>query len=897
MTAYLKDKIGRTVAALLLLLLPSGPISVKAGASLSGGRPEMEANKGLLVEEDSPAVTIEGKELCYSGVEPIYLTYVITALPDKGVLFRSGKIMNFANNYKFTQADIDAGLISYMPLKETSGQDGFSFTVGAGAGSVKGAFAIIIEPHNDPPELIANRGLGLNEGGAAVIKASVLETKDPDQKPSMLKYTLTAAPEHGRLYKNQTLLKEADYFTQEDINCQLVSYAHDGSETVSDGFGFTVADGSGGTVEETLFAINIKPVDDAPLINKCGPLSVMEGSPPVEISISSSDEEASPLSYAIDKAPEKGMLLKKGAALGEKGVFTQAELDSGLISYVPRAGLSGEDGFEFSVSDGHNGVSGIFRINITPANRAPVITSARNVSCAGGTADVVYTAEAADSNGDRISWSISGPDSALMDIDVLTGELRFIEPPLYFRPLDSDKNNAYEITLTASDGRLSSEAPIKITVEQCLYSSAAGVNAAAEDGGPIKVLIDGSALECGTLRCGTDEAGRAEAEYILDSGKLAEALEGRPAGAVVLVPMTVGYDVAETVLTGDAMKLMGEREARLVLETSEAAYALPAERLDAAAAADRLGTETGGVEVAVKIARPEAGTAALIESAAEKEGCSIIIPATDFAIYCSGGGKTLKIDSFDGFVERLIALPDGVETNAVATGVTVRPDGTAYPVPTQLISIGGRSYAKLSSFTNSVYALVEHEVRFRDVEKHWARDLANEMGARMIFSGSKDGRFEPDRPMTRAEFAAVMVRALGLAPRPGKSSFGDVSPEDWYCGYIETAVGCGLLYGYGDGTIGADEARAREQEMTMIARAMKLSGLAVKLDGKGISQIMTLYKDGFSTSRYAGESVAACVYFGLAEGDGEGRLRPKDFITRAEVAALVRRLLLKADLI
>ena len=92
------------------------------------------------------------------------------------------------------------------------------------------------------------------------------------------------------------------------------------------------------------------------------------------------------------------------------------------------------------------------------------------------------------------------------------------------------------------------------------------------------------------------------------------------------------------------------------------------------------------------------------------------------------------------------------------------------------------------------------------------------MGSRMVVTGVGDNNYEPNRNITRAEFATIIVRALGLAPGTGSSGFDDVSTAGWYCGYINTAVDYGIVTGYGDGTFGPNEPITREQAMTMIAR-------------------------------------------------------------------------------
>ncbi len=902
MSTALKRKLARAAALLmpLMIILP-GPYAARAGDGLRNSRPVISVNKGLTVDEDSPEIAIRSSELKSVDEDSDRLIYTLTSAPAKGVLYRSRKVMNAVTNSRFTQEDIDAGLLTYMPLEGAEGQDSFAFTVSDSAETVAGVFKIYITPKNHPPVLAANKGAAVDEGGGVTLSKALLEAADKDQSPSQLIFTLTAAPSHGKLYANKAELdvKNNSSFTQEDINGGALSYVNDGSDNTEDSFAFTVSDRAGGAIGETVFSIRVRIINDAPVIGACGPLTVTENSAAVPIKISSSDDEKETLSYTLAEAPAKGSLKNKktGAELSKGKSFTQAELDQGYIVYTPARGFIGSDKFSFEVSDGHNRTSGSFAITITPLNRAPEITSAKNVFCLSGAGGTAYAAKASDINGDKITWSISGKDSGLLDIDSVTGEVSFLEPPLYFRPLDSDKNNVYEVTITASDGKLKSEQAVKITVEQYLPASQGTTNGVSGSGGEACVIVNGSPLFAGVLDYKTGGEGGGAAAVSLDSETLLKALAAQPAGAELVVPISGEPEAASVVIAGDAVKGMAARETVLVVDAGIAVYTVPAAKIDIGAAAARLGAEPEDISVTVGISRAGGDTEALIESAAKEGGFKIAAPAVEFSIECAGGGHKYEVESFGGFVERLIAVPDGVDPRNITAGITIKTDGASCPVPAQLVSIGGRDYVKLSSFTNSAYALVSRKAEFKDMGGHWAKDAVNDLGSRMVVGGGEDGRFRPDEHMTRAELAAVLVRAMGLAPKPGKSSFTDVSAGDWYCGYLETAADCGLIYGYGDGSIGAGEAVTREQAMTMMARAMKLAGLYVKLDGNGISQLMTLYKDGFSTSRYAGESAALCLYFGVVTGDDGGMLRPKALITRAEAAVMIRRLLLKADLI
>ena len=161
----------------------------------------------------------------------------------------------------------------------------------------------------------------------------------------------------------------------------------------------------------------------------------------------------------------------------------------------------------------------------------------------------------------------------------------------------------------------------------------------------------------------------------------------------------------------------------------------------------------------------------------------------------------------------------------------------------------------------------------------------------------ENGNYNPDNDMTRAEFAATIVRALGLAPTTGASSFSDVNISAWYCGYVETASAYEIINGYGDGTFGPNDLITREQAMTMMSRAMGITGLDAELTDAAADQLLSAFSDRASVSVYAEGSIAACIKNEVVFGKTDDTIAPQDSITRAEVAVMVSRLLQKSELI
>ncbi len=99
-----------------------------------------------------------------------------------------------------------------------------------------------------------------------------------------------------------------------------------------------------------------------------------------------------------------------------------------------------------------------------------------------------------------------------------------------------------------------------------------------------------------------------------------------------------------------------------------------------------------------------------------------------------------------------------------------------------------------------------------------------------IFQGTDDGTFKPDNTITRAEVAAIIVRALDLDEQKGTTPFTDVPADHWAAGYINTAYAKGVINGCGDGTFLPGGEVTYEQAVKMIVAAL---GYTPKADKNG----------------------------------------------------------------
>lgn len=416
----------------------------------------------------------------------------------------------------------------------------------------------------------------------------------------------------------------------------------------------------------------------------------------------------------------------------------------------------------------------------------------------------------------------------------------------------------------------------------------------------IPIMVNGQTQQQAAIASTQNQDGKTVTIITLDTHKTVTLVNANTIGSTVTIPINnAAADVVVGQLSGDLVKAMESREAVIEIKTNNASYTLPAQQINIEAVLAQLGQDVklSDVKLNIEIAKTTGEMARIVEDTASKGNFTIVVPPLSFTVKATYGDKTLDVSKFNSYVERTVAIPDGVDPSKITTGIVVEPDGTVRHVPTQIIVIDGKYYAKINSLTNSTYSVIWNPMEFSDVESHWAKEAVNDMGSRLIVSGVGNGNFVPNKDITRAEFAAIIVRALGLKPGTGGNPFADVSNTAWYCDYIKTAVEYKIISGYGDSKFGPSDKITREQAMSMVARVMSITGLKVQFVDGEMDKLLAGFGDAAKSADYAKNSIAACVKTGIVSGRNGNMIAPKDNITRAEVAVILQRLLQKSGLI
>ena len=178
---------------------------------------------------------------------------------------------------------------------------------------------------------------------------------------------------------------------------------------------------------------------------------------------------------------------------------------------------------------------------------------------------------------------------------------------------------------------------------------------------------------------------------------------------------------------------------------------------------------------------------------------------------------------------------------------------------------------------------------FSDVPTtYWAAPYIAELTQRGVLEGFPGGTFQPDKPVTRAEFAGIVSKAFDQAKTRPALPFQDVASTYWASGAIGTAVQTGFMNGYPGGVFRPNQPIPLSQLQVALVTGLNLPPLA------NSEQIVGKYADAQEVPKWAVDKVATAINAGLVTNyPDSNNLTPNRGATRADAAALVYEALAK----
>ncbi|CAM3550675.1 MULTISPECIES: S-layer homology domain-containing protein [Saccharibacillus] len=281
-------------------------------------------------------------------------------------------------------------------------------------------------------------------------------------------------------------------------------------------------------------------------------------------------------------------------------------------------------------------------------------------------------------------------------------------------------------------------------------------------------------------------------------------------------------------------------------------------------------------------------------AAAAKRGAALIGAPVHFCLSLDGQ-PVEKIEGASG--KKIIVLPAPLDP-AASTVISIGADGRMRFVPSLFVRDASRTrFVATTRSDEDWLAVVSSKHTFADMANHWGRFYVETLADKLIVEGVSDDQFAPERALTRAEFAAWLVRGLGLSENRPASGFVDLEKEHPYGGAVEAAKQAGLMNGDADGFFRPDEALTREQMASALFRAVVFEDGAAGLASQAGTGAAKALADQAELSPWAYEPVSALMEAGLMQGKPDGRFAPKDSATRAEGAAALNRMLARMKVI
>lgn len=194
-----------------------------------------------------------------------------------------------------------------------------------------------------------------------------------------------------------------------------------------------------------------------------------------------------------------------------------------------------------------------------------------------------------------------------------------------------------------------------------------------------------------------------------------------------------------------------------------------------------------------------------------------------------------------------------------------------------------------------VVPIIEPGKTFPDILAHENQPAMEALAARGIINGKTETAFDPDATMTRAEFAAIVVRGLGLTPK-ASTIFTDVPANEWYADYIGTANTSGIVTGTSPTTFNPMGTITRQEAATMAARAARLCGMDTAVDTGEVRDVLAQFGDYVQSADWARAPLAFCYREDILSQEAL-EILPMAKIKRCEIAQMLYNLLAVSELL
>ncbi len=287
------------------------------------------------------------------------------------------------------------------------------------------------------------------------------DTSDGDGTP--LTFTIVGGTD-AALFEFDSYLGRLSFIDAPDFENPLDSNSDNVYEVI-------IQASDGELSDQQTVRVTVTDMNETPVITSPSQATISENTQTVFFA-TATDPENDPVTWEI-KGMVDAHLFQIDSVTGELSFITPPDFENPTDS-------DGDNVYLVSIGAQEGGSNHIVEVTVTNVNEfAPVISSAASVSTAENNSGTVYTTTATDGDNDTISYTITGTDASLFQINASTGAVSFLSPPDFESPADNGGDNVYNFTVVASDGSLTDTQAVAVTVTNIDESNAPVFSSAA----------------------------------------------------------------------------------------------------------------------------------------------------------------------------------------------------------------------------------------------------------------------------------------------------------------------------------------------------------------------------------------------------------------------------------
>lgn len=337
-----------------------------------------------------------------------------------------------------------------------------------------------------------------------------------------------------------------------------------------------------------------------------------------------------------------------------------------------------------------------------------------------------------------------------------------------------------------------------------------------------------------------------------------------------------------------------DSKATFAIRYGDSLYNLALNDIDMTGLASKLTTDSSNISLMLRLEKVPFGTFGPLEATLKTQGLQSVTSLVDIrlAVAVSGNYSNSTVLSVPGeYTARTTSSL--VSDQTLSARLDLVYSEAAY-LPSKISGAGSYTFIQAKVVGNQVVGTFLSTRGFSDMSRHWSKSSVALLAAKNIIDNSYGSTFKPEQKITRAEFAVMLSRGLGLlGDRETAQRFSDVQASTQIGDAIGAAAKAGIITGNTDGTFRPNANITREHMATMMIRAMEYTKNPITLSGTSTS-VLSAFKDKSKVSGQSAEFVAKAVQEGIILGMPGAQFQPQGNATRSQAAVMLQRMLTKA---